>query len=121
MTNNPLMGLIVKVLRSATGGDCTNGGLSSKFAELVIVDPAVDEVFAATETRPALRLVRRTFGKREYIHAEPMSDVPAGCVGWMFGGNFVTSSDSRISEINQYPIPVHDRYETAKMYDFLTT
>lgn len=39
--------------------------------------------------------------------------VPANNSGkyFMAGGNFVYSSDSRFREINQYPVPVHDRAE----------
>jgi hypothetical protein len=115
-----MKGLTVEVLRSTKFGDSSNGGVSSRFNEFILVDPQIDEVFEATAKCPALKVVRRMFGKREYVHAEPLTPVPAGCVGYMFGGNFVTSSDSRISEINQYPIPVHDRIETARDYDFLS-
>ena len=117
MTNK---GLTVDVLRSAKYGDSTNGGVSSRFNEFVIVDPAVDEIFEATAKCPALKLVRRTIGGKLYIHAEPLAPVPSNCVGYMFGGNFVTSSDSRIRSINAYPIPVHDRIETARQYEMLS-
>lgn len=50
-----------------------------------------------------------------YYHAEPI-DQPSGMVGPMFGGNFCYSSDSRFREICQYPIPIHDRFETVEAY-----
>ena len=113
-------GLIVNVLRDAKGGDCTNSGASSKFTEFVIVDPEIAEIFEPTATMPALKLVRRSFGNKLYIHAEPLTSVPANCVGFMFGGNFVYSCDSRFRSVCEYPIPVHDRIETARNYELLS-
>ena len=36
----------------------------------------------------------------------------------MFGGNFVYTSDSRFP--SDYPIPIHDRFETQEQYDQLS-
>lgn len=121
-----MKGLTVNVLRSirrdSRGGfrveDFSNGGVTSKFDEFVLVDPAIDEVFEATADRPALKLVRRNIGGQLYIHAEPLEPVNNKThMGYTFGGNFVTSSDSRISAINNYPIPVHDRKDTWADYN----
>jgi hypothetical protein len=117
-------GLTVDVLRSAKYGDSTNSGVTSKHSSFVVVDPAIAGIFEPTKDMPALKLVKRTFGQSQesqtYIHAEPLEPVPAGCVGYMFGGNFIYSCDSRFREVNQYPIPVHDRIETAAQYDRLS-
>ena len=43
---------------------------------------------------------------------------PKGNVGYMFGGNFIHTSDSRIP--NDYPIPIHDRQETQEQYNHLS-
>lgn len=126
---NTPKGLTVSVLRQVTlrkDGtpgrifNYTNGGVTSKFDEFVLVGPEIAEIFPVTDTRPALKIVRRNIGGRVYIHAEPLTPIPDNCVGYMFGGNFVTSSDSRISEINPYPIPVHDRFETAELHNHLS-
>lgn len=122
-------GLTVSVLRQVTlrpDGtpgrilDCTNGGVTSKFDQFVLVGPGIDPIFPATATRPALKIVRRTIGGKPYVHAEPVTPCPSGSIGYMFGGNYVTCSDSRVREINAYPIPVHDRTETQAEYDRLS-
>lgn len=109
-------GLVVFVYRDARGSDCTNGGVTSKFDHMVLIDPKIRAPFTVSNTCPGLKLVRRNFGGSEYIHAEPLEQ-PKGRVGPMFGGNYISSSDSRFREICQYPIPVHDRFETQVQYD----
>lgn len=49
----------------------------------------------------------------ERVKAYPVQDPPAGCTPWMFGGNFIYTSDSRFPA--EYPIPLHDRTETWEM------
>lgn len=44
--------------------------------------------------------------KNGYISAVPANN---SHISWMFGGNFIHSSDSRFP--HKYPIPVHDRQE----------
>jgi hypothetical protein len=43
-------------------------------------------------------------------------------IGGMDGGNYLTRSDSRFSEITgvPYPVAIHDRYETQEEYDLLS-
>ena len=69
-----------------------------------LIDKDIDEIFEANETAPAIRIVRREIYGKEYIHAEPMEKG-----FYAFGGSFIYSSDSRVSAINKYPIPLHDR------------
>lgn len=111
-----MKGLTVSVYRDADGTDCSNRGVTSRFKRLTLVDPMIDEIFEATPDCPALVLVRRTIGGRPYIHAVPADLVGSGKI-IMFGGNYVASSDSRVSAISPYPIPVHDRVETQEDYD----
>jgi hypothetical protein len=73
---------------------------------VTIVDPEIDEVSTASETAPAVRIVRRIINGSPYIHAEPMEKG-----FYMFGGSYISSSDGRVNALNQYPIPLHDRQE----------
>ena len=109
-----MKGLYVSILRDASlnGADCTNNGISSKVNRILLVDeklkgglyePEKDEIY--------LKLVRRNLFDKEYIHAVPMVNGKLITSNSMFGGNFITCSDSRIKELNSYPIPVHDRVE----------
>lgn len=105
----PLRGMLVHVLRPTT--DCTNGGITMKHDTFVLVGEGIPEIFAACPDTPALMLVRNQFG----CHARPV-DAPTGdkVIGPMFGGCFVTSSDSRMPAET---IRVHDRFETQAQYD----
>ncbi|MEO6733768.1 MAG: hypothetical protein ABIN01_21270 [Ferruginibacter sp.] len=121
-------GLKVYVYRSAVIGDCTNGGITSKHDRLTIVgtvdyrtgdQPVIspldkhDQVFEPKPDSPAAWLVVGKYGSRDrYV-------VPAGTDGqpdprwWMHGGNLVSSSDARWSDLvdAQYGVRVHDRHE----------
>ena len=101
--------------------DCTNGGISSVRHTLYLeCDQGFHEV---EDDDPCLiRVVERTFGWRDtpYLHVEQVSPSATTLhkVGPMFGGNFVYTSDSRFP--SDYPIPIHDRFETQEQYDLLS-
>jgi hypothetical protein len=107
-------GLSVSVYRNAEIADCTNGGVTSRVTQCLLTGGKISGSVPETETCPALKIVSRDlsrFGKgSEYLHAEPYD---TGGSWTMFGGNFVASSDSRVT--NACPpngiIPVHDRVE----------
>lgn len=119
MSEKKRRGLTASIYRSHQRfGDSTNGGASSKVEQVLLVGPDIDEIFEERPDCPAFRIVRRPgLGKKrtEYIHAEPIDGKSPGKVGWMFGGNFIYSSDSRFP--SDYPIPIHDRQETQAQYD----
>jgi len=109
-------GLLVFVLRR-TGGSCTNGGVSDKYDTFVLTGPNVPEIFTPTEEKPELRLVLRSFNGKPYYHAEPVN-YPKDLIGPMAGGNYVTTSDSRLPF--QYPIAIHDRFETEELFKLMS-
>ena len=114
-----MKGMLCEVLRRV-GTDCTNGGITSKVKHVVLIGPGIPEIFAPSATAPALLLVVRSgLAKNggKYYHAEPV-DRPEGKAGPMFGGNYVTTSDSRM--LTDHPIPVHDRFDTWEDYDLLS-
>lgn len=101
-------------------GDCTNHGVSSKYETLFIVCPRgcweIDEL----DDRLMKPVKRHLFG-RDVYHIEPYA--APDHLGWMAGGNFGHSSDSRFSELfdGAYgAISIHDRQETQEAYDLLT-
>jgi hypothetical protein len=98
-----MKGLIVHVYRP--NFDCTNGGVTSHNTEVLLVGEGIPEIFEA-HGFPVLKLVKRQlFGDEPpYLHAQPVEGN-----GYMFGGNFIYSSDGRFP--GRYPIPVHDRQE----------
>ena len=119
-------GLGVDVLRNARANmDCTNGGDSSQVDEFTIVGiikgvkgnnlgtpgieyNAIPAPQGVSEKAPAIVIIERDFYGEMRPCAVPLEKLGA----WtMFGGNFITCSDSRFP--GRYPIPVHDRIETA--------
>jgi hypothetical protein len=110
-TSTKTKGLICQIYRAGSG-EHSNGGISSHCQAVTLVDIGVD-VFEPTGERPAVKLVKRN----NFVHAEPVQQ-PTGLVGPMAGGTFIYSSDSRFP--SQYPIALHDRWETQEQYDSLS-
>ncbi len=100
-------GLPVGVYRHADGHDCTNNGVSSKFKEFTLIVPGQDiGPFEPSEKAPALYLRSQTVGGKVHLSAVPSLDDGKW---YMFGGNFIFSSDGRLP--GRTPIPIHDRCE----------
>lgn len=96
-------------------GDCSNGGISSKFDMVLIPHPEgpveIDESKPLPEN--LCEVVRRTICGREHVHVQPHGTrASGGCA--MAGGCFVYSSDGRFGEAignGGYPASLHDRFE----------
>lgn len=106
--------LTTYVLRN-TLGDCTNGGVSSCLDTLELFAPHLSFAQVANhclengiDVNKAVKLVYRE--NLDYIHAEPIIDRGKW---YMFGGNYLKTSDSRFKDLTgiRYPVPVHDRTE----------
>lgn len=109
-----MRGLICEIYAPARGG-CSNGGISSIYQAVTLIGIPT-AIFVPVTDRPAVRLVKRAIAGKIYLHVEPV-DQPSGLIGPMFGGTFIYSSDSRFP--SQYPIALHDRWETQEQYDAL--
>jgi hypothetical protein len=100
-------------------GSSANGGVSGHVRSVTIVGEGIAEIFEAQDDCPAVELVTRSFGGlRPYTYAQPIEPVPDGMNGYMFGGSFIYSSDSRFP--SELPIPLHDRCETQEEMDILS-
>ncbi|HRW21306.1 MAG TPA: hypothetical protein P5509_04980 [Bacteroidales bacterium] len=104
-----MTGLYVTVYKDADGSDCSANGITSCYSRLILVGEGVDGPFEVKKGEPYLKFVKRNMGRGEYLHAEPVN-FGSGEIGPMFGGNFIYTSDSRFP--SDYPIPVHDRFES---------
>ena len=129
-------GMWLEVYRSATGADCTNGGISSRVTRVTVTGvlfmgratrgwselPAEMQVFEPKPEAPEVVLVVRTHAHGRWLHLEPAEGAPAGTVGLMMGGNFAGSSDSRWAELTGGVdlVAIHDRSETPAQYDALS-
>lgn len=106
--------LPISVYRTARLGDCTNGGITSKFDTLLLIHKeGYMDIDPENPPANAVVLVTRTLWGREYKHIEPLAKPQH--LGWMAGGNIAYTSDSRFP--CDYPLNVHDRQETQEQYD----
>lgn len=110
-----LRGLMVSILRDASHGDCTNGGVTSPVrapngdAILLGCEEGNWQEGALPDGMPVLIMKKGSYRGEEYVYAVPF-DIQGKHL--MAGGNFVYSCDSRFARgVCPYPIPVHDRME----------
>ena len=115
-----LYALPISVYRDARlPNDCTNGGISSRYDELLLIcDDGFIKVDVNNPPENLVRIVSRNIFGKEYKYIEPVRAVDKGCVGYMFGGNVAGSSDSRFARLSEYPLKIHDRQETQEQYNF---
>lgn len=109
----PAKGIHALIYRDALGIDFSNRGLSARVTEVTVVGPGIDPIFAPTEERPAVHIVKRENASGSIYHAEPVPTEDEPAPWYMFGGAFIFSSDSRFREsIDFYgAVPLHDRRE----------
>jgi hypothetical protein len=107
-----MRGLIADVYKFPLG-NC--GGVTDKVKTIVLVGDNWPEIFTAREDMPAFKLVTRVIMGERYDHLEPVEPCPKDKIGYMMGGNFAYTSDSRFGF--KYPLPIHDRSETQAEYD----
>lgn len=113
------MGLIASIFRDRNS-DCSNGGISSRHDRVTIVN--VEGPFDPTPNAPAVKLVVRGIGGERVVHFEPVEPVAEGNVGYMAGGAFVASSDSRFRRAVGFygAVSLHDRQESAELNALLS-
>ena len=97
-------------------GDCSNGGITSKYNELLVICP--DGNVEVDENNPPenlVKVVEKDYGFTVYKHIEPVKKPEH--IGWMSGGCIGYTCDSRFRRMSEYPLAIHDRQETQKEYD----
>ena len=104
--------------------DCSNGGISSKFDDvLVVCDEGNYEVDLDDPPGNLCVLEKRILWGEKHYYIRPYAK--ASGVGWMYGGCIVESSDSRwarlLGEKTGRPLHLHDRTETQAEYDALSS
>lgn len=108
---NMVQGLSLNVYRHGNYGDCSNGGISSRYNELILVGEGIEGPVSVDLDNPPENLVkivrRRLFGgSEEYLHIEPYDNEDKW---YSYGGNIACVSDSRFP--SRYPLKIHDRRE----------
>jgi hypothetical protein len=110
---NRRKGMSCDIYRSASLTDCTNGGVSSRYKTAILtgedVPPGCFYVCNHPDTPELVLMIKKsTIGLPDYLYAVPREVLDSGR-HYMFGGNFIYSSDSRFP--TRHPIPIHDRVE----------
>ena len=98
-------GLLCTVYRRSDTADSTNGGVSSRYHSVVLVGNDVEGPFEAEGKENVLQLIYRARHK-DFI-AAPLDDGQGR--HYMFGGNFLYTSDSRFPV--SHPVKIFDRLE----------
>jgi len=107
MSEKIVKGMIVEVYKTGRLGDCTNGGISSKFDTLTLVGEGVPEIFEPSDNAPIVYL-KDHMGAYIAVPQETFD----GKQHSMFGGSFLWTSDSRFRQnISEAPLRIHDRVE----------
>lgn len=97
------------------GKDYSNGGISSKFNEILLLcEDGFKEVDGTEENLCRLDVIR--YGEHTHYYIRPVAEPEH--IGWMAGGTVVFSSDSRFPF--DYPLSLHDRQETPELNDMLS-
>lgn len=104
--------LRVGIFENKSIGNCSNNGISSRYDSILLVcaDGNI-ELDADNLPENVCTVCYDDVCGKEYAYIEPVSDPNQGYRGWMFGGCLCYSSDSRFTEISQYPLKLHDRQE----------
>lgn len=91
-------------------GDCSNGGISSKYNEVYLICPEGNMEVDADNPR-LVELVKRELGGEKHWYIKPYETDTKKW--WMFGGTFIYSSDSRFREYceTDTAMKFHDRHE----------
>lgn len=111
--------LPVYVYSNKLFGSSSNGGVTSKYDRLLLIcDGGFIDIDESNPPENLMKIVVRTFHDGEYKHIEPYKKATE--IGYMYGGSYASTSDSRFSSISKYPLPIHDRQESQEVYDSLS-
>lgn len=95
-------------------GNCSNRGISSRVAEVTLVDPLLQGPSEPSEDAPAVVIERGPYNSLRVI---PL-DLKEKKKWVMFGGAFVATSDSRFGELLRKKFgPAADMVAAVKLFD----
>jgi len=112
------MGLICSILQSKDIGNCSNHGISEQFDCVTLT--GYGGPFDPAEDRPEVQIKSKNVMGHEYHYAVPVNGKKDGHAGWMMGGCFIYTSDSRFRATFTYPVPLHDRQESPQLNKILS-
>ena len=99
--------LPVEVLSNSRFGDCTNGGVTARMPERLVVECSDGHITLEDVVDRGYTVL--VLKDKPFAHAKPALKVEGEKRWTMMGGNFVWTSDSRFPW--DAPVAVHDRIE----------
>lgn len=102
---NITKGMTLTVLRPADGFDGTNKGISSRVHRITVLNDQVPQITEPTESAPAY-IIAEKYGHK---YLRPLENCPRERGGYMAGGNYAVTCDSRWTF---GALPIHDRTES---------
>ena len=114
-----IKGFWVAVYRNPRYDPCTNGGISSKFDDLFVVEEE-GELSPSMKAEQLVKIIETVPGYKALVPFKKIHPDNTHC-GEMAGGNFAMRSGSPDGKYNNFFFPVHDRYETWKQYEMFST
>jgi len=120
MSEEKKKGMICSILEDKRLGNCSNGGISSKHKKVLLWSECKElQIFEESKDCPAVEIKTKNAYGEEYVYVQPVGN-PTGR-GWMMGGSFIHSCDSRFREVfGNKPIPLHDRQETPEQSEMMS-
>jgi len=103
-----MKGINLDIYRNQRYSGCTNGGISERFTELLIVtERGCIDINGDEEN--LVQVIHREIGGRDVYHLEPVN----GKGQYSFGGNYASTCDSRFSALHGIygALAIHDRKE----------
>lgn len=107
--------LEIDIYESKEIGNCSNNGISKRYKS-ILIECRDGNYEVDLDNAPENFCVIGEILGHKFVrpYANPTE------IGWMAGGSLVYSCDSRFREISEYPLSLHDRQESQKMYDMLS-
>ena len=105
--------LVCEIFKSHLG-DCSNGGVSSKYREVYLLCPQGNiPIDLDNPPENLVKLEKRELWGEKHYYIRPYEDCPSNKRGYMAGCTFIYTCDSRFSEYTgmHSPIAFHDRTE----------
>jgi len=112
------------IFKASAFKGCSNNGISDRYDDVVcyfLEDGEVIEDIKEAEDNAVVFVPRMLWGEKHYIF-EPVEEIPEGHLGYMAGGSYIGSCDSRFCELcgGFEILPLHDRTESWKQYEALS-
>jgi len=104
-------------------GSCSNGGITEKYDSLLLVcEEGFIDVDENNLPENLVVLVNRELFGEPAPYIRPYADPDPGNVGWMSGGCFAASCDSRFNRLLSFygAVSVHDRQESHELNERLS-